>query len=253
MFESSFSGSKFNLVQKSGECGVEAMEGALRTSRSLRRERGRRAEGPRIEPCVEHRHLRAGRGDAIPVASRYALDEAVQTKTPKVVGHRASRIGIRIATLQLCDVIAKLPMPEADGRKREETEGVHERVHAAVAETKASGPLIVKEDEQRDGVEAVFADQAVVVERFDAQEAPVGSKADRPQGGQIAKRTTDVEVVGIVDGGFRAKGSAFFVVLLDLGLLVLDMERRHNERPRSRFSRMTSSKKQRPVSGRSRT
>jgi hypothetical protein len=90
------------------------------------------------------------------------------------------------------------------------------------------------------------------------------------------ERTTNLEIVRIVDGGFGAKGLAFFMVLLDLGLLVLDVQRGHdplgqdaraeaprraardapveNElhlrgRPRSRFSRITSSKKQRPVRG----
>jgi hypothetical protein len=42
------------------------------------------------------------------------------------------------------------------------------------------------------------------------------------------ERTTDLEIVGVVDRGFGAKGLAFFVVLLDLGLLVLNVQRGHN-------------------------
>jgi hypothetical protein len=37
-------------------------------------------------------------------------------------------------------------MPEARGSEREQTERVHQRVHARVAEAKASGPLIVEAD-----------------------------------------------------------------------------------------------------------
>ena len=95
-------------------------------------------------------------------------------------------------------------------------------------EAEAGGALIVDAHRGRDGVQAVFPDQTVVAQRFDAQEASVGSEADLPQRGQIAERTTDGEVVGIVDGGFGAKGLAFLVVLLDLRLLVLDVQRGHD-------------------------
>ena len=64
-------------------------------------------------------------------------------------------------------MIAQLPMPEAGGGEREETEGVHERVHARVAEAEAGRALIVDEDGGCDGVQTVFADQAVVAQGFD--------------------------------------------------------------------------------------
>jgi hypothetical protein len=44
----------------------------------------------------------------------------------------------------------------------------------------------------------------VVAQVFEAQEASVGGKADLPQGGQIAERTTNLEVVGVVDLGAKA-------------------------------------------------
>ena len=75
-----------------------------------------------------------------------------------------------------------------------------------------------------EGVETVVADQAVVAQMFDAQQASVGGKADLPQGGQIAQSPTDLEVVGVVDRGFGAERLTFFVVLLDPGLLVVDVE-----------------------------
>jgi hypothetical protein len=56
----------------------------------------------------------------------------------------------------------------------------------------------------------------------------VGSKADLSQRRQIAERTTDLEIVGVVDGGFGAKGLTFFMVLLDPGLLVLNIHRGHD-------------------------
>ena len=77
---------------------------------------------------------------------RFPFDEAVQPEPPEVVGHRARRIGRGVATLELRDVIAELPMAEAGGGERKETERVHERVDAAVAEAEAGGALVVDDD-----------------------------------------------------------------------------------------------------------
>ena len=150
-----------------GERGVETIKRALGTDRGDGLQRAGGSKGPRIEPRVEHGDLGAGRRDAIPVTARHALDEAVEPEAPKVVGHGARAIRGRIAALELRDVIAQLPMPKAGGREGEETERVHERVDATVAETQAGGALILHEDGRRDGVQAVFADEAVVAQRFD--------------------------------------------------------------------------------------
>ena len=119
-------------------------------------------------------------------------------------------------------------MSKASRIQGEQTEGLHQREDAAIAEAEARGALGVDDDGLGDGVKVIGADPAVVAQMFDAQEAPVGGKADLPQGGQIAERTTDLEVIRVVDGGLGAKGLPFFVVLLDLGFFVLHMERRHN-------------------------
>ena len=101
------------------------------------------------------------------MAARDPLDETVQTEATQIVGHRAGRIGLRISTLELCDVIAELPMAKAGGREGEQTERVHERVDPAVAEAEAGGALILHAHGCGDGVQAVFADEAVVAQRFD--------------------------------------------------------------------------------------
>ena len=141
MFESSFSGCNFHLLQELGERGIEPIEGALSRNRRNGLERIDGAKRPGVEAGVEHGDLRAGLGDAIAMAVRDPFNEAVQPEPPEVVGHRAGRIGRRIAALELGDVIAQLPMPEAGGGKCEEAEGVHQCVDAAVAEAKTGGPL----------------------------------------------------------------------------------------------------------------
>jgi hypothetical protein len=86
---------------------------------------------------------------------------------------------------------------------------LHQREHAAVAEAERGGALGVDDDGLGERVKMVVADQAVVAQVFDAQEASAGGKADLPQRGEIAKSPTDLEVVGIVDRGFGAKGLVF--------------------------------------------
>jgi len=117
-------------------------------------------------------------------------------------------------------------MAKAGRIQGEEAEGLHQREHAAIAEAEARRALSVDDDGLGDGVKVIVADPAVVAQIFDAQEAPVGGKADLPQRGQMRESPTNVQVVRIVDRRFGPEGLPFFVVLLDLGLFVVDVERR---------------------------
>jgi hypothetical protein len=65
----------------------------------------------------------------------------------------------------------------------------------------------------------------VLANGFPLQQASVGTKANRPQGGQVFQGTADGEIAGVVDGGLGAQGTPFFEVLLDFGGLVADIER----------------------------
>ena len=126
--------------------------------------------------------------------------------------------------------------------------------------------------------------RAVVAETFDFEKTSVGLKADLPQSWQVTQPFAEVKVAGIVDGRLGAGtdprySGNLLEVLLDTGVFVIDMQgwdppwvstrvrkrpgvffvtRRSKTswtmsgRPRSRFSRMISSKKMRPLSGRSR-
>ena len=69
--------------------------------------------------------------------------------------------------MELGDVIAKLSVAKAGRGQCEETERVHERVDAAVAEAEPGGALVPDDDGVADGVEGIFPDQAVVAQRFD--------------------------------------------------------------------------------------
>src|SRR3979409_1570603 len=73
-------------------------------------------------------------------------------------------------------------------------------------------------------LERCFADEAVVADALDVKQTPVGRKADLAQFRKIFDAPADVEVTGIVDGRFGSKRLSLLVVLLDAGLLVIDVQ-----------------------------
>ena len=101
------------------------------------------------------------------MAARHAFDEAMQAQAPEVIGHRARRVGGRVATLELSDGSAKLAVAKPGRSEGKETEGVHEGVDASVAKPEPGGALLVDDDRLGHRVEGVFTDQAVVAQRFD--------------------------------------------------------------------------------------
>ena len=72
--------------------------------------------------------------------------------------------------------------------------------------------------------EGLGAADRVVAEALDAEQAPVGGEADLPQGGQVGQPFGQPEVAGVVDRGLGAQRPPFLVVLLDLGVLVVDVQ-----------------------------
>ena len=66
----------------------------------------------------------------------------------------------------------------------------------------------------------------VVADAFGVQQAPVGGVADLGQCGEVSQLFADAEVAGLVEGGFGAERSPFLQVLLDLGFLVVQVEKR---------------------------
>ncbi len=80
------------------------------------------------------------------------------------------------------------------------------------------------------------------------EHASVGRKADAPQRGQVMQQTSDLEVVAVVDCGFRAQARtapARLMILLEVRVLVIDVQRRddslgNNARPASAVGRSLS-------------
>jgi len=65
---------------------------------------------------------------------------------------------------------------------------------------------------------------------FEVEQSTVDVVADTSEAIEIAEFPSDLEVVGIVDGGFRSKSTLQLEILLDLRRLVIESEARNDTR-----------------------
>src|SRR5947199_9493591 len=96
--EASFSGSKCGLLIQLLDFAIEDVEGGTERARErvvLRKERRPvRAKDAQVEFGVEEGDLQAVAGRSISVRVRNAMDQTLESKAPKVVGHLGGEIGM---------------------------------------------------------------------------------------------------------------------------------------------------------------
>src|SRR3989304_2166935 len=105
-------------------------------------------------------------------------------------------------------------------------ESTEQGLHAWVGETQGCHALTGNPLRLVDLLKGIFSQKAIMADVLDVQKASVGLKADLPQSGQVLQPFADLKVTGIVDGGFGAQGTTFFMVLLDARMFVIDMQSR---------------------------
>ena len=103
-------------------------------------------------------------------------------------------------------------------------------LHARISEAQRCRALIVHGDRSLHVLEGGFADEAIVTDALDVKQTSVGRKADLAQLLEIFDASADGEVAGVVDRRFGSKCLSLLVVLLDAGLLVVDVQRRSLKR-----------------------
>jgi len=175
---------------------------------------------------------------------------------------------------------SQVSVGEPGGQEAKDDQDAEQRLDTRVAEAQRSCALVIDDDGLADLVKRPLADVAVRADSLDVKQTSVGLEADLSQRGEVMQASADTEVAGVVDRGLGAQSPALPVVLLDPTVLIVDVDRRCDAfgddpgakpargasvgplvedqgtwsgRPRSRFSRMMSSKNTRPVSGRSST
>src|ERR1700745_3111114 len=217
----------------------------------------------------EERNAPAEIGDAISEAVGRALHQAVEAKPAQLVGHCAGGDRCGIAAGQGRKMLAQIGGPEALRGLSGQDEGLEKRLNAWVGKTQAGRALAAGCHRSVDGLQSIFAEDAIVAQPLDLDQPLVGRKSDRAQLCKILQAFADSGVVSVVDGRLGPQGSVFLAVLLGVtscvttrvrkralawrGILRLKMSSICSGRPRSRFSRITCSKKRRPCTGRSRT
>src|SRR5271169_901061 len=97
-------------------------------------------------------------------------------------------------------------------------------VDAGIGKAQSRGALAGTLDWTVDLLKGLLGEDAVVTEALDFEQSAVRAEADFPQFRQVVQSFADAEVVGVVDGGFGAQSALLLVILLDPGVLVIDVE-----------------------------
>ena len=125
-------------------------------------------------------------------------------------------------------MLAKVAVGNGALDEKEHEQDVQESLDAWIGETQCRRALIIDDDGLLQILEDDFADEAVVTDALDVEQTSVGRKGDFAQLRQVFDASADGEVAGVIDGGFGSKRFSLFVILLDAGLLVVDVQRRHD-------------------------
>src|SRR4029077_13417586 len=125
-------------------------------------------------------------------------------------------------------MLAQMAVSESALDENKQQQEIQQAPHPWVSEAQRCRALSIDHDRPLQILERGLADEAVVADALDVKQTPVGRKADLAQFREIFDAPADVEVAGIVDGRFGSKRLSLLVVLLDAGLLVIDVQRRHH-------------------------
>src|SRR5215472_16923975 len=148
----------------------------------------------------------------------YAFDKPVQSQTTQIIGDPS---GCELAGLdpqQWSDVLPKVLVAECALDKEEKEQDVQQTLH-----TQGGCALLPDRYGLLQVLERGFTDEAIMADALDVEQTSVGCKAELAQFGKVYDASTDTKITRVVDGRFSSKGFPLLVVLLDAGLLVVDM------------------------------
>jgi hypothetical protein len=95
---------------------------------------------------------------------------------------------------------------------------------ARLGKAQTGGTLAGPFDRTVDVLKGVLGENAVVTEALDLEQSAVCAEADVAQFPQIVQSFANAELVSVVNGGLGAQGALLFVILLDPGALVINVD-----------------------------
>src|SRR3978361_1421286 len=114
-------------------------------------------------------------------------------------------------------MLAQMAVSESALDENKQQQAEQAPLRPRVSEAQRRRALSIGHDGSLHVLERCFADEAVVADALDVEQTSVGCKADLAQFWEIFDASADVEVAGVVDGGFGSKRLSLLVILLDAG------------------------------------
>ena len=130
-----------------------------------------------VDSGKEKRDAPAEIGDAISEAIGCALNQAVEAKPAQLVGHCAGGDRCGIAAGQGRKMLAQIGGPEALRELSEQDEGLEKRLNAWVGKTQAGRALAAGCYRSVDGLQSIFAEDAIVAQPLDLDQPQIRSRA----------------------------------------------------------------------------
>ena len=216
---------KFSLAAETIDLFVDSVEGSVEWGRRCSDKGQACPKDSGVSSGAEQRDPDSFSGNSVAMTLRYTCDQAAEAKPPEVVADLALRELSRIEAQQWRQESAKIFCLKTLRLNAEQHKDGEECLDARIVNAKGRNPLITHAGRQGELLDDLVADHAVMTDLLDVQYTSVGVEADRAKKHEIGQHSSDAYVAGVVDGGFGAKGSSFFVVLLHVRVLVVEVQR----------------------------
>jgi hypothetical protein len=184
-----------------------------------------------VSAAVEQAGLEAEGREVVALSLGEALDESVQAQAAQIIAH-ASGANLRLGdSEQLRKQWPQSTIAKALGLEAEQDQHRQQSLHPLLPEGQSGHMLAVDLGRFLELIKRLGPDVAVVGQLFDLQDASVGGEANLAQAGQILEASAHPEVVGVVDRGFGPQPCALrlaFMVLFEVGVLIVDVQGGHN-------------------------
>ena len=129
-----------------------------------------------------------------------------------------------MAAAEVGQMVTEVGSAKALWQEAEEDQGMPSGVDAWIGKAQSGGALAGMLDRAIDPLKGLLGEDAIVTEALDFEQPAVRAEADFAQLRQVVQSFANGEVVGVVDRRFGAQSALLLVILLDPGVLVIDVE-----------------------------